>query len=83
MKNSKNIEYEIAYDLWSRNIYSISELNSAAIKKLESMYEFSVEEVDSIILDNWDRWNDEMDEYFRNMKLENVEHQGVDFRKCT
>ena len=47
------------------------------------MYEFSVEEVDSIILDNWDRWNDEMDEYFRNMKLENVEHQGVDFRKCT
>ena len=78
-----NIEYEIAYDLWSRNIYSISGLNSAAIKKLESMYEFSVEEVDSIILDNWDRWNDEMDEYFRNMKLENVEHQGVDFRKCT
>ena len=79
----KNIEYDIAYDLWSRNIYSISGLNSAAIKKLESMYEFSVEEVDSIILDNWDRWNDEMDEYFRNMKLENVEHQGVDFRKCT
>ena len=76
----KNIEYDIAYDLWSRDIHSISELNTTAIKKLESMYEFSVEEVDSIILDNWDRWNDEMEEYFKNMKLEDVDYQGTDFR---
>lgn len=60
----ENIEYEIAYNLWSKDIHSISQLSDISIKELESKYEFSLEEVDSILLDNWDRWDDEMEEFF-------------------
>ena len=74
----ENVEYEIAKELWLADIRSVSELEENEISNLQKKYDFCIEEVDSIILDNWGKWNEEMPEDFKVMIFPRFEYQDLD-----
>ena len=59
----------IATDLWSRDIKSISELNHDAVEDISNKYgEDCLSTLDAILTRNWNKWNQEMEDYFQKQK---------------
>lgn len=68
----------IAVDLWSRDIKSIAELNQDAVEDISNKYgEDCLSTLDAILTRNWDKWNQEMEDYFQKQKKSENENGAI------
>ena len=67
-----SLEIDIALELWGRNIKSTSELNPDGVKYISDKYgEDCLSAIDIILTENWDKWNQQMEDYFKKHKESN------------
>ena len=59
----------IAKSLWGRGMKSINELNSVSIEEIFNKYgKDSLWKINGILTRNWDKWDQEMEDYFQKQK---------------